>query len=171
MSGGRLLVTACVVAGPVAAGLALAMGHDARRAEEASRPLVARDADYVGAGACRACHPDHYVSWRRTYHASMTQLPDSATVRGRFDGVPVTMFGATATPFARDGRFFFRLPAFGGDGPREAEVALTVGSRRYQQYFERVESPGGTIHRRLPLLWHIGEGRWLHMNEIGRAHV
>ena len=158
-------VFACLAAAPVAAGIALAMGHDARRAE-AARPLFARDKDYVGASACRACHPDHHASWRRTYHASMTQLPDPTTVRGRFDGTPVSLFGATATPFERDGRFFFRLPAVGGDGPREAEVALCVGSRRYQQYFERVESPSGTVHRRLPLLWHIGEGRWLHMNGV-----
>src|SRR5580765_5694344 len=123
--GAGLLVMVCLAAAPVAAGLALAMGHDARRAE-AARPLFARDKDYVGASACRACHPDRYASWRRTYHASMTQLPDGATVRGRFDGAPVTTFGATATPFQREGRYFFRLPAFGGDGPREAEVALCV---------------------------------------------
>jgi hypothetical protein len=163
--GGWLPVTACVAAGPVAAALVLATGHDVRRAE-AARPLFARDKDYVGASACRACHPDRYASWRRTYHASMTQLPDRATVRGRFDGRAVTSFGATATPFEREGRFFFRLPAFGGDGPREAEVALCVGSRRYQQYFERVEGPSGTVYRRLPLLWHIGEARWLHMNGV-----
>jgi predicted CXXCH cytochrome family protein len=160
-----LLVTVCLVAAPLAAALALAAGHDVRRAE-AARPLFARDSDYVGASACRACHPDHHTSWRRTYHASMTQLPDRATVRGRFDGTPVTTFGATATPFQRDGRFFFRLPAVGGDGPREAEVALCVGSRRYQQYFERVDGPSGTIHRRLPLLWHIGDARWMHMNGV-----
>jgi len=160
-----LLVTACLVGGPVAAGLALAMGHDARRAE-AARPLFERDKDYVGASACRACHPDHHASWRRTFHASMTQLPDRASVRGRFDGAAVTLFGATATPFERDGRFFFHLPAVGGDGPRDAEVALCVGSRRYQQYFERVEGPSGAVFRRLPLLWHIGEARWLHMNGV-----
>ena len=104
------VMTVCLAAAPVAAGLALATGHDARRAE-AARPLFGRDQDYVGATACRACHPDHHASWRRTYHASMTQLPDWATVRGRFDGTPVTTFGATATPFERDGRFFFQLPA------------------------------------------------------------
>ena len=76
----------------------------------------------------------------------------------------MTAFGATATPFERDGRFFFSLPPVGGDGPREAEVALCVGSRRYQQYFERVDGPSGTIYRRLPLLWHIGDGRWMHLN-------
>jgi predicted CXXCH cytochrome family protein len=78
----------------------------------------------------------------------------------------VTLFGATATPFERDGRFYFRLPAVGADGPRDAEVALCVGSRRYQQYFERVEGASGVVHRRLPLLWHIGEGRWMHMNGV-----
>jgi len=163
--GAGLLVTMCLAAGPVAAALALVVGHDARQAETA-RPLFARDKDYAGASACRACHADHYASWRRTYHASMTQLPDSSTVLGRFDGAPVTLFGDTATPFERDGRFFFQLPAFGGEGPREAEVALCVGSRRYQQYFERVEGPSGTVHRRLPLLWHVAEARWLHLNGV-----
>jgi len=162
---GRLLVFACLVAAPGAVGIALAAGHDARRAEAAG-PLRARDKDYVGASACRACHPDHHASWRRTYHASMTQLPDRTTVRGRFDGADVTAFGATATPFERDGRFFFHLPAFGGEGPRDAEVALCVGSRRYQQYFERVDGSNGAIYRRLPLLWHIGEARWLHVNGV-----
>jgi hypothetical protein len=100
--GALLLVIVCLAAAPVAAGIALATGHDVRRAE-AARPLFARDKDYVGASACRACHPDHHASWRRTDHASMTQLPDATTVRGRFDGAPVTAFGATATPFSRDG--------------------------------------------------------------------
>src|SRR5262245_36943242 len=159
------LVIACLAAAPAAVGLALATGHDVRRAE-AARPLFKRESEYVGASACRACHPDHHASWRRTYHASMTQLPDATSGRGRFDGVPVTMFGATATPFERDGRFLFRLPAVGGDGPREAEVALCVGSRRYQQYFERVDGPSGTVYRRLPLLWHIGDARWMHLNGV-----
>ena len=87
-------------------------------------------------------------------------------MRGRFDGAPVTLFGATATPFERDGRFFFSLPAVGGEGPREAEVALCVGSRRYQQYFERVDGPSGPVYRRLPLLWHIGDARWMHLNGV-----
>jgi hypothetical protein len=161
----RLFMTVCLAAGPLAVAMALATGHDVRRAE-AARPLFARGEDYVGASACRACHPDHHASWRRTYHASMTQLPDRTTVRGHFDGAPVTAFGATATPFERDGRFFFSLPPVGADGPRDAEVALCVGSRRYQQYFERVDGPSGTIYRRLPLLWQIGEGRWMHLNGV-----
>jgi predicted CXXCH cytochrome family protein len=159
------IVIACVAIAPVAAAIVLLVGHDVRRAE-AARPLFARDQDYVGASACRACHPDRYASWRRTFHSSMTQLPDERTVRGRFDGQAVTLFGATATPYQRDGKFFFQLPATGGQGPREAEVALCVGSRRYQQYFERTDGPDGTVYRRLPLLWHMGEARWLHINGV-----
>ena len=163
--GRRILVgpVLCLGVAPLAVCLALALGRDPRSAE-ASLPLHGRDADYVGASACRACHPDHFASWRRTYHSTMTQLPGAATVLGRFDGSEVTLFGASATPVAREGRFFFRLPAFAGQGPREAEVALAVGSRRYQQYFERVSSSDGVTYLRLPLLWHVGEARWMHLN-------
>jgi predicted CXXCH cytochrome family protein len=154
---------ACLVAVPVVVGLVLALGHDPVGAQ-ASRPLHARDKDYVGATACKSCHDDHYASWRRTFHSTMTQLPTEESVLGRFDGAPVTLFGSTATPFRYEGRFFFRLPAIGREGQREAEVAFTVGSRRYQQYFERSEGSDGVIYRRLPLLWHVAESRWMHLN-------
>src|SRR5262245_41326497 len=99
----RLVVPlACLGVAPVLVGIVLLVGHDPRRAE-AALPLRARDQDYVGASACRACHPDKFASWRRTYHSTMTQLPSAATVLGRFDGQPVTLFGATATPVERDG--------------------------------------------------------------------
>jgi predicted CXXCH cytochrome family protein len=156
---------ACLGAAPLLVALALLVGHDPRRAE-AALPLHARDQDYVGASACRTCHPDKFASWRRTYHSTMTQLPSATAVLGRFDGAPVTLFGATATPVERDGRFFMRLPATAGEAEREAEVALCVGSRRYQQYFERTEGPEGINYRRLPLLWHVGEARWMHLNAV-----
>jgi hypothetical protein len=155
----------CLGVAPLAVAAALAVGHDPRRAE-ASLPLHARDADYVGASACLACHPDHHASWRRTYHATMTQLPSRSTVLGRFDGNAVTLFGSSATPIERDGRFFFQLPPSGAEPAREAEVALAVGSRRYQQYFERTVDRDGVSYRRLPLLWHVAERRWMHLNGV-----
>jgi predicted CXXCH cytochrome family protein len=160
-----LAPAACAAAVPVVVGLMLALGHDPVRAA-ATQPLHARNDDYVGASACKGCHADHYASWRRTFHSTMTQLPSETSVLGRFNGDAVTLFGGTATPFQHDGRFFFRLPAIGSDGPREAEVALTVGSRRYQQYFEREEGADGVTYRRLPLLWHVGESRWMHLNGV-----
>lgn len=154
---------ACLVAVPLVVGLVLALGHDPVIAD-ASRPLHARNHDYVGASACKSCHADHHASWRRTFHSTMTQLPSEQSVLGRFDGTAVTLYGASATPFQHEGHYYFRLPAFGGEGAREAEVAFTVGSRRYQQYFERRDGSDGVTYRRLPLLWHVGEARWMHLN-------
>jgi predicted CXXCH cytochrome family protein len=131
---------------------------------EAARPLRARDADYVGSAACRSCHPEQHESWSRTYHRTMTQLPSAESVAGAFDGRAVAFFGKRAVPFERDGRYFVRLPD--GEGERVAEVALCVGSHRYQQYFELAGSSTGDVHRRLPILWHLGERRWMHVNGV-----
>ena len=149
---------------PLAVGLALAFGPDPARIE-ASRPLIARAGDYTGSPACRTCHPDQHESWARTYHRTMTQRPTREAVLGRFDGVPVEFFGRSATPFERDGRYLMGLPTPEG-GEREAEVALCVGSRRYQQYFELAGSEPGAAYRRLPILWHVGEQRWMHLNGV-----
>jgi predicted CXXCH cytochrome family protein len=159
-----LIPAVCIGAPPLVVALVLRLAPDPRAAE--AGPLQGRDRDYVGATACRGCHPDHFASWRRTYHSTMTQLPDSASVLGRFDGNPVTLYGATAKPFERDGKFYFQLPPLAGSPARDAEVALCVGSRRYQQYFERVDGPSGVTYERLPLLWHVGEARWLHLNGV-----
>jgi hypothetical protein len=145
--------------------LVLLVAHDPARAE-ANAPLRDRSKDYVGASSCKGCHLDKFESWHRTYHRSMTQLPSATTVLGAFDGEEVSAFGSKATPFERDGRFYFRLPASGGEPAREAEVALTVGSHRYQQYFEQVVQGAQTTFKRLPLLWHVGERRWLHLNGV-----
>ena len=28
--------------------------------------------EFAGSAACRRCHPDHYQSWARTFHRTMT---------------------------------------------------------------------------------------------------
>ena len=147
---------------PLVVLLVLAFGRDPA-AIEAGRPLISRAADYVGSSACRACHPDQFASWERTHHRTMTQLPAASSVLGRFDGRTVEFYGKRAVPFERDGSWWMELPAADG-GTREAEVALCVGSRRYQQYFELTGSGTGDTYRRLPILWHVGEARWMHLN-------
>jgi len=149
---------------PLAVGLVLAVGRDPVRIE-ATRGLIAREADYAGSNACRTCHPRQHESWERTYHRTMTQLPAEGTVLGRFDGRALEFYGRTALPFERGGRYFMRLPLAEG-GEREAEVALCAGSHRYQQDFELVGSEIGDAYRRLPLLWHVAEARWMHLNGV-----
>ncbi|HMJ51892.1 MAG TPA: cytochrome c3 family protein [Polyangiaceae bacterium] len=155
----------CLAAVPATVAVILTTAYNPRQAE-ATAPLRDRSRDYTGASACRSCHPDRFESWQRTYHRTMTQLPTRGTVLGRFDGKAVAAFGASAIPFEREGRFFFRLPPVEGEPARETEVALTVGSRRYQQYFERMEDRDHITYRRLPLLWHVEEERWLHLNGV-----
>lgn len=94
----------------------------------------------------------------------MTQEPTKDAVVGRFDGREVSYESQSARPFEKDGRFKMDLPT--ESGRRTAEVALAVGSHRYQQYFEKIRSADGFHLRRLPILWHIGERRWLHINTV-----
>jgi hypothetical protein len=152
----------------IAAGISVALAAPAIAQESqpvAGSDLVRREGAYIGSRACRECHDDRHASWDATFHSSMTQLPARESVLGRFDGREVALFGAAAIPHEKDGRFSFRLPAIGGEPAREAEVALCTGSNRYQQYFERVESPSGAF-RRIPLLWNAVEERWWHVNGV-----
>lgn len=95
----------------------------------------------------------------------MTQRATAATVRAAFDGRDVRLYGQTARPYTEGGRFYMDLPTANG-GRRTAEVVLTVGSHRFQQYFERYEHAEGATFRRLQLLWSIAERRWLHINGV-----
>lgn len=156
------LALALVVA-PLAVVVALAFGPDPVELA-ANAPLRERAADYEGAASCAACHPEHHSSWARTYHATMTQLPTREAVLGRFDGREVRFYGRDAVPFERDGEFWMRIPE--GESEREVRVALCVGSNRYQQYFELIGAETGGEYRRLPILWHVGEQRWMHLNGV-----
>jgi len=149
---------------PLAVVAVLSLGFDPV-AHEGSRELIHREDGFVGASTCRPCHLDHFESWGRTFHRTMTQRPTQEAVRGVFDGRPVRYMGREARPIRRGDRFLMELPT-GDSEVRLAEVALAVGSRRYQQYFERIEMSDGIAYRRLPLLWHIGAGRWLHLNTV-----
>jgi hypothetical protein len=51
--------------------------------------------DYAGSDSCRSCHPDQYVSWHRSFHRTMTQLPTAQSVRGSFNNVTLEYAGDT----------------------------------------------------------------------------
>lgn len=159
-----LALMAVFALAPLAAMAVLRFGFDAV-AHESARPLIHRDGGYVGADTCRDCHGEHFESWERTFHSTMTQRASPESVLGVFDGRAVTYENQTARPTERDGRFYMEVPTAAG-GTREAEVVLTVGSRRYQQYFEREERGENFAFVRLPILWHIEAGRWLHLNTV-----
>jgi predicted CXXCH cytochrome family protein len=127
-------------------------------------PLLHREGGYVGSASCRDCHQDQHASWSATHHSTMTQRPSAATVLGRFDGAVVAQGQDRARP-VRDGERYLMELQVGGVA-RTAEVELLVGSRRYQQYFERRTLRDGASFFRLPILWHVELQRWLPVDSV-----
>ena len=114
---------------------------------------------YVGSVACRRCHAEHYASWGRTFHRSMTAEATPASVRGDFSGATLQSDGVTAR-MDRDAGGGYRMTfQRAGQAPRVATVVRTVGSRRYQQYLTRE----GDTYWRLPVAYQVEEKRWFPM--------
>ena len=116
-------------------------------------------AGYVGSVACRRCHVDHYASWSRTFHRTMTAEASPASVLGDFSGATLQNDGVAAR-MERDADGGYRMTfTRAGAAPRVAKVVRTVGSRRYQQYLAR----DGDTFWRLPVAYHVEEKRWFPM--------
>jgi len=146
---------------------------------ESSLPHDLSEVSYDTSDGCRRCHFDHHDSWHRSYHRTMTQPASAETIQGDFDDVSVTFYDVTSRLF-RDGDEFFmetvdpewaRFLEKNGVSMADAgqqrlvtwRIDLAIGSHNYQQYATALDS--GTIVR-LPLAWHIGERRWVHMNGV-----
>ena len=164
MSLRHLYAAAALGAGPLCVLLVIAVAFDPV-AHEADQAWVHRQDGYAGSSTCRSCHPDQHASWHRTYHRTMTQLPSHQTVQGAFDGRTLR-HGADATAVVTRRGDTYLMVIDDRHGAQEHEVALAVGSRRYQQYFERVEDGHGERLVRLPFLWHMEEQRWMHLNTV-----
>lgn len=163
MSRGKWLAALAAV-GLAATAIAAAWSWQAAVRAELAAPFDRHGAGYAGSNTCRSCHQDHYASWHRTHHRTMTQEATAASVQGRFDGQVVEYWGVPVRPVTRDGRYYFDyLSADRNQVLASAEVLRTVGSHRYQQYLTQLPETGGTFHR-LQLLWHNGDQRWVHVN-------
>jgi predicted CXXCH cytochrome family protein len=127
--------------------------------------------------ACAKCHADHYELWHRSYHRTMTREATPEYVKGDFQDAVHEYQGLTSR-MTRSGDTFQMetidpdwaalLAKAGGrvDGlppPRHAtfRVDRLVGSHWLQECLHRL--PNGR-YIRLPVLYHIGERRWVHTN-------
>lgn len=97
------------------------------------------DSDYTSSRSCRACHPDAYSTWHRSYHRTMTQPATPETVVAPWQG-QVSANGLTWR-LLRDGdRFVVDAPAPGTTGESAEErvelpVVMTTGSHHMQLYW------------------------------------
>jgi hypothetical protein len=135
------------------------------------RPIEVAHAGYVSSRACRACHPEEYASWHRSYHRTMTQPANTGTVLSPIDGVVVQSRGR---PFAleRRGRSVWvemddpdhmdEIDAAGkiAESPRVwREIVQTTGSHNEQFYW--ISSGDGRKLTLLPIMYRLlDERRW-----------
>lgn len=146
-------------------------------------------AGVVGSSDCRGCHPQEHASWHASWHRTMTQRPEPgaalplaraatsapAELLAPFAGESLDYMGFRATMDRSEAGVprirVVRQTEAGETGEAgelvlDVEVALTVGSHRYQQYVGVVPGAGGGEGElwRLPVAWHRAEQRWIHMN-------
>ena len=132
--------------------------------ESAQQQVDFSQTEYVGSETCKDCHKDRHKSWSKTYHKTMTQEANEASVLGEFNGQAQTYWGYTIRPIKKGGKFFFAYYDSNNEQLlNEIEIVRTVGSRRYQQYMAQTDNTEGNYYR-LELLWHIEDQRWIHLN-------
>jgi predicted CXXCH cytochrome family protein len=131
----------------------------------------------VTSEACIKCHESHYTSWHRTYHRTMTREATPEYVKGDFNDAVLKYNGVETRFTQKDGRFFIDTidPEWEAQclsqgipqakaGPikrHTVSVDRLVGSHWMQQLFHKGQA-GRYV--RLPLVYHIVEKRWIHIN-------
>jgi predicted CXXCH cytochrome family protein len=147
------------------------------RSTTRSAPIDWAAVPSVASDSCAKCHADHFESWQRTYHRSMTREATPENVRGDFDNA-VHDYQGLPTRFTRTGDTFqvetidpgwaAELARAHGDrdkvaAPRFAtfKIDRLVGSHWIQECLHKLKN--GT-YIRMPVLYHIGEKRWIHTN-------
>jgi len=128
-------------------------------------PATARGT-VVGSEDCRRCHEAQYESWHASHHRTMNQrVADSgAIILAPFAGESLrtagfeAVFSGGTTPHVRVTR------EQDGAVVLDADVELSVGTHRYQQYVARIDRGGGPQERwRLPFAYHPEAQRWIHL--------
>jgi len=133
-------------------------------ASQASVPLAAPVATYVGASACAECHASESTAWRESQHELAMQEANEQSVLGDFNDAQFTYAGITSRFFRRDDGFHVRTD--GPDGKlADYRVKYTFGVSPLQQYL--VEFPDGRLQA-LPIAWDTrpveqGGQHWFHL--------
>ncbi len=147
-------------------------------------PHLGRPDDYVGSASCRACHPDQYSSWHRSFHRTMTQVASPESIRGDFNGVNLHLDGDEYRLERRGDEFWVDmvdpdwkmehpsitesfsstrstepLPA-NSPGPRvQRRISMVTGSHHMQAYW--IDNGHGNQQFSLPFTYLFESQRWV----------
>jgi hypothetical protein len=147
----------------------------------ASIPELGRGQDgYVSSETCRACHPEQYATWHRSFHRTMTTLATPANNRGRFEGVTLESRGRpyrlqrrgdefwaelVDPDWEREERLAGRDPDAAASPPRvERRVVMITGSHHMQTYW--VAGRHGNEVYNLPFVFLYEQDRWVPREEV-----
>lgn len=167
------MLRSLVLFGPAAAWMLLAVTGMVTTAvaDSVADPVDRHRSDVEGSQTCRSCHPGEYETWHGTFHRTMTQKAEGAAVLAPFTGETLDYLGYRATMTRNDdGRPHIHVAKLDDRGRStetllDVDVEIAVGSHRFQQYVARMDRGGGPDELwRLPVAWHVDEGRWVHMN-------
>ena len=181
----RLAIAAMLAAAGAGLAAAQAAAIADRQAAAASLaeqvPELGRPEErFVSSRACRACHPDEYASWYRSYHRTMTQVATHEAVTGDFDDVRLESRGRSYH-LQREGETLWvdmvdpawerrlllagRDPDGEPDPPRvRRQVVMTTGSHHMQTYW--VSTGSGREVWNLPFVHLYEQDRWVPREEV-----
>jgi tetratricopeptide (TPR) repeat protein len=120
--------------------------------------------EYVGRGACAACHAQQLKLWEESHHDLAMQPANDASVLADFSGTEFTQTNVITTFYTKGTQFMVRTD--GPDGKsRDYEVKYTFGVSPLQQYL--VELDKGRLQA-LSIAWDTrpeseGGQRWFHL--------
>jgi len=151
----------------------------ATRFAQSDRPLVSRGVDphFATSESCIECHQGQFETWKQSFHRTMTRDATPEFVKGNFDNATVTYQGIVSR-MTREGDGYFmetvdpqwawrqaQTPQglAGQTNPpmKKFKVERVVGSHWLQECLHLKEN--GEFQR-LPIMYHLGEKRWVHSN-------
>lgn len=180
-----LLTYGVVVAGAFWWHGAIQKGEASRATLAKKIPELSRPGGYVSSDNCRSCHPEHYDSWHRSYHRTMTQLPSRETVRGDFDNVSLEFAGEKyhlerkgdeywVDMVDPDWRYVQTLKraskraistADEANPPRTRKrISMLTGSHHMQAYW--IASEHGNMQFSFPFTYLFHDKRWAPRNDV-----
>ena len=175
----RLLTVGLFALGLAGAGAwQVRLQHRLTSRTSVTTPTVGR-AEYTGSDNCRACHPDQYATWHRSYHRTMTQVAAPETVRGKFDNVDLEFQGDRYHLERRGDEFWvdmvdpeWRIRQEEGVAARHPDAAhtnhaprvwrrisLVTGSHYMQAYW--IDNQHGNQQLSLPFTYLFEGERWV----------
>ena len=164
-----------VITASAALGIAAVANHTPATLESAitNRPIQLPEDGFVSSQACKACHPAQYETWYESFHRTMTQVADPATVQTSFDDVTVTDVPGRPMRLERRGDEFWAEfddpgwegPGFESDRPRITRQVVMITGAHYQQIYWYATGHDRGLNV-LPGVFLIDDQRWVSRSAV-----